>query len=148
MVEWSQLTRTRRAEGWVYERVYTVNEYYDGPRLGVADFHGIPHIYKSRYADFSGGHNTFQLMPINQDAFRLVLENWAIWRRWQAAFNEGRTTIETHPALPEDRARNAELTVAVETALTTIDSSSVEACCHFVEDEGEEWWVHWTLSIL
>ncbi len=35
---------------WVkWERVYTVNDYHDGPILGVADFNGTPHIYKAEW---------------------------------------------------------------------------------------------------
>jgi hypothetical protein len=36
-------------ENW--DRVYTVNEYYDGPKLGVADYHGKPHIYQKQFSE-------------------------------------------------------------------------------------------------
>ena len=45
---------------------------------------------------------TFLLQPIDGQAFSLALEDWAIWRRWETAFHEGKTPHETHPALPED----------------------------------------------
>lgn len=33
------------------EHVYTMTEYYDGPRGGVADFRGTPHVYRSLWTD-------------------------------------------------------------------------------------------------
>ena len=34
-----------------FELVYTVTEYYDGPRDGVANFRDAPHVYRSVYLD-------------------------------------------------------------------------------------------------
>lgn len=55
------------------------------------------------------GADTFLLMPIDQETFALALEDWAIWRRWETAFQLGKTTQETHPALLEDKSRHEEL---------------------------------------
>lgn len=94
----------------MFEVVYTVPEWYDGPRRGIADFGGKPHLFESEWQD---GENldadTFLLMPIDAETFALALEDWAIWLRWEAAFHQGRATRETHPALPEDRSRHEEL---------------------------------------
>src|SRR5687768_8510315 len=30
-----------------FERVYTVTDYWDGPREGIADFQDVPHLYRS-----------------------------------------------------------------------------------------------------
>src|SRR5262249_44238017 len=53
--------------------------------------------------------DTFLLMPITLETLELALEDWAIWRRWETAFHEGRTSTDTHPALPEDRSRHNEI---------------------------------------
>jgi hypothetical protein len=37
-----------------WEKVYTVTDFYDGPRLGVADYNGQPHLYESRWDDSEG----------------------------------------------------------------------------------------------
>jgi len=29
-----------------WDRVHTVNDYYDGPRRGIADVDGVPYIYE------------------------------------------------------------------------------------------------------
>ena len=33
------------------EPVYTVEDYYDGPREGVADFQGKSHVYKCQFSE-------------------------------------------------------------------------------------------------
>src|SRR5436853_6070351 len=94
----------------MYEPVYTVTEYYDGPRRGIADYQGMPHVYESRWSDIdTDGPDTFLVMPVSQDALKLALEDWAIFQRWEAAFRENQTGAETCPALPTDAARHAEL---------------------------------------
>lgn len=32
-----------------WDRVHTINEYYDGPRLGLADVDGVPHIHEAEF---------------------------------------------------------------------------------------------------
>jgi hypothetical protein len=39
----------------------------------------------------------------------LALEDWEIYKRWETARMNGQATIDTHPALPEDRLRHNEL---------------------------------------
>ena len=97
----------------MFEVVYTVTDWNDGPRRGIANYLGKPHLFES---DRRGGEDldahTFLLMPIDQETLTLALEDWDIWRRWEAAFHQGKTTQEIHPALPEDR-RTARRTGAV-----------------------------------
>jgi hypothetical protein len=93
-----------------YERVYTMTDYYDGPRRGIADFNGSPHFYESEWDDLADQHAfTFRLSPVEPSLLQIALESWEIWRRWETAFHEGRTTLETHPALPQDRTRRGDL---------------------------------------
>ena len=112
-------------DGSGFERVYTVNEYYDGPRLGVADFGGRPHVYRSVYLDYqewNASEDRFELSPISPDALAVVLEAWAIWERFELALRAGRIP---HPetdadwgALPNETARRLELEPRVQAALT------------------------------
>lgn len=106
-----------------FERVYTMTDYYDGPRGGVANFRGAPHLYRSVYLDsetWDPDEDRFELQPISSEALKLALEDWAIWRRWEDAFHAGQTDESTHPALPEDRARHevVEAALARELAAT------------------------------
>jgi hypothetical protein len=94
-----------------FERVYTMTEYYDGPRGGIASFRGEPHVYTS--VDPHGG-DLYELRAIDEDTLRLALEDWEIWLRWEDAFEAGHTTIETHPALPNERARHDAIQVVLD----------------------------------
>jgi hypothetical protein len=49
-----------------YEPVHTVEDYYDGPRAGTADFEGQPHAYRSLHLDTGGFKD-------NEDRFELRL---------------------------------------------------------------------------
>jgi hypothetical protein len=102
----------RRQMAW--DRVYTLNDYYDGPRLGIADVYGVPHIYEAEF-DYSSEEygDTFFVSPADGDLFALVIEDWDIWLRWDAAFKRGEVSIDTHPALPNDRERHEALKIAI-----------------------------------
>lgn len=97
-----------------------MTDYYDGPRRGVAEFEGSPHFYDSEWTtDPYGSDDAFLLTPIDDQLLQLALENWAIWRRWETAFHEGRADNAGHPALPEERARQMELDAVLATTLVT-----------------------------
>lgn len=87
-----------------WEPVLTVNDFYDAPRFGVAHFRGVPHMYDSQFDeqldDFA---DHYYLAPIEDDLLQLVLQDWVLWERWEAAFHAGRVETDSHPCLPEDR---------------------------------------------
>jgi hypothetical protein len=108
-----------------WERIFTVNDYYDGPRRGVADFRGRPHVYESQFSDAEDEYtDRFLLMEIDPELFQLVLEDWTIWLRWHAAYQRGDVSIDTHPALPDDRKRHEELEQLVGSRLRAEPSKS------------------------
>jgi hypothetical protein len=108
----------------VYERVFTVSEWYDGPRQGVASFNDQPHFYDC-CADVLGYTDLFLLTPLTHTQLELVLEDWAIWRKWQLAFHSGETPEATHPALPADRARHEQLKSLLDHVLRTDAERSI-----------------------
>jgi len=62
-----------------WEKVYTVNDYHDGPRLGVANLRGKPHIYQKEFSEALDNYtDSFWLREIDQHLLTLVLEDWAI----------------------------------------------------------------------
>jgi len=92
------------------EIVHTVTDYYDGPRGGIADYQGKPHIYNSLWDETADDwSDIFLLQPVDDETFRLAMEDWAIWCRWERAFHSGQTTKATHPALPDEQSRHNEL---------------------------------------
>lgn len=94
-----------------------MTDYYDGPRSGIANYGGVPHVYESLFWDMQGVPDVFLLQPLDDETFQLAMEDWTIWCRWERAFHSGQTTIDTHPALPADRARHNELASILEPRL-------------------------------
>jgi hypothetical protein len=93
-----------------FEVVHTVHHWWDGPRAGFADFRGEPHVYSSSWdAQADDWSDVYALAPIDRATFALAREDWAIWRRWQAAYHAGHVAVSSGPALPDDRARSEEL---------------------------------------
>jgi hypothetical protein len=96
-----------------FERGYTIDEWRQGPRAGVANFAGSPHFYRavgeSGEGVWSPNGDRFELTPLPPELLELVLEANALFHRWHPG---PRTPNEPAPALsgaPEDRARYADL---------------------------------------
>jgi hypothetical protein len=103
-----------------YERVFTVTDFYDGPRKGIANYRGAPHFYDCIFDEAKDEYSElFQLTTIDAETFQLAMEDWNIWRRWAFAFHAGETDASTHPALPQDANRHAELKRTLDRALVT-----------------------------
>jgi hypothetical protein len=99
------------------ETVYTVSDWYDGPRAGAADYRGAPHWYRSVYLDGDGpwlpDEDRFELTPLSAEALAWEREGIAIFERWDQARKSGAVVWDgdeaTHGAFPEDMARYREL---------------------------------------
>lgn len=108
-----------------WERVLTVNEFWDRPRLGIADVYGAPHIYQSPFdQELDDYADHYLVSPVDPELIALVLEDWAIWTRWSEAFDRGESTRETHPALPDDRRRHDELKLLIGSRLAADPENS------------------------
>ena len=103
-----------------YEEVFTVMDYYDGPREGVANFRDQPHFYDCIFDEGNDEYSDlYHLTPLSQRIFELAKEDWAIWKKWESAFHSGKASVESHPALPQDRARHREIRAILDSSLTT-----------------------------
>jgi hypothetical protein len=105
-----------------FEEVYTVDDWYDGPRTGFAQFHGAPHHYRSLYLDFDdwdADEDRFELVRVSADVLAAGLEASAIFDRWDAARQSGEvsdhaiTPADEFGALPEDRERYASVRAVI-----------------------------------
>ena len=98
-----------------FQTVYTVEDYYDGPRSGIADFDGRPHFYRSVYLDtpqWNPDEDRFELSPVTPEVLAAACESSAIFKRWDKVHREtpGFTYAEDEfGALPEERTRYREL---------------------------------------
>ncbi|OAI53051.1 hypothetical protein AYO47_05605 [Planctomyces sp. SCGC AG-212-M04] len=68
----------------MFEPVYTVLDFYDHERKGIAKYQGLPHLFQSEWRDFQTGpdaeyldDDTFLLMPIDPSLFCLTPEDGA-----------------------------------------------------------------------
>ena len=117
------------------ERVHTVTDYWDGPRAGVADFGGHPHAFRRVFdGDEDDWTEIFLLKPLSVGQFEVVMQDWAIWLRWRAAYDAGKTTLDTHPALPEDAEAHARLADAVADAMNVPDDGPFAMAGEFTKD--------------
>ena len=67
---------------WAGIEFYTVNDYYDGPRLGIAEVDGVPHIYDAEFDHRSDEYgDTYFVSPVYKSLLALVLEDREIWLR-------------------------------------------------------------------
>ena len=120
-----------------FERVFTVWDYYDGPRSGLALFLGEPYHYQCEESE-DGYCDAFFLAPINSKTFSLAMEQWTIWRAWEAAFHRGEVPASTHPALSGSNQGYAELQAALDTQLSQQPAHRRKARAAFRAQEGQE----------
>lgn len=103
-----------------YELVFTVTDYYDGPRKGIANYQGKPHLYECIFDETADNYSeSFLLTPLDLESFQLAMEDWEIWRRWEDASHSGKADESTHPALPHEAKRHAELKQILDKSLVT-----------------------------
>lgn len=111
-----------------HEIVHTMTVYYDGPRGGIAEYHGKPHAYTSLWDEAADNwSDIFLLQPVDEETLHLAMEDWGIWCRWERAFHSGQTTKNTHPALPDERARHNELSAILSPRLQIDPKQAIRA---------------------
>jgi hypothetical protein len=105
------------------EIVFTVTDYYDGPRSGIANFRGKPHLYECIFDQTANDYtDTYLLTPVSDEMFSLAMEDWQIWKRWEVA-RAGHATVDSHPALPDDRARHEEIALKLQGITADLSAS-------------------------
>jgi hypothetical protein len=88
------------------ERVYVENEWYDGPRAGIADFGGVPHRFKSIFDEEQDEYlGTFLLWPVDKLIVDLEIDQWCIFVEWNALYESGKADTDSHPAHGNRNAR-------------------------------------------
>lgn len=135
------------------EEVHMIQDYWDQPREGVADYNGLPHYYKCIFDEEKDEwSNTYILKPLDAETLQLLEESQKIFLRWADAYRKGETTIDSHPALAEDSERLAELRNILAYRLTIDAVEDIRADGRFVIEEPEgmsvmpsqaKWRVRW-----
>ncbi|PHY13739.1 hypothetical protein CSW58_03790 [Caulobacter sp. B11] len=118
-----------------WEKVYTVDDVHDGPRAGIADFRGCPHVYELVFDDdIDEFTSQYRLAEASPELFDLAMESWAIWLRWAAAFQSGEVVSDAGDgfgALAEDQQRRDQLRVSIGDRLRVGESANVVARAQF-----------------
>lgn len=97
-----------------WEKIHTIGNYWDGPLTGVADLDGVPHLFEKQFSEEEDEYiDRYLVMAIDQELLSLIMDAWSVWLRWRTAFDQGKTTLSTHPVLPEDRERYRALKQAI-----------------------------------
>jgi hypothetical protein len=121
-----------------FEHVYTVWDYYDGPRSGIAAYSGEPHHYDCEWNDAKSDYSeTFILTPIDTETLTLAMEQELIWREWEAAFHLGSVPQSTHPGLPGSHPRYAELEATLKARISALLVPHKRANAVFRAKEGQ-----------
>jgi hypothetical protein len=98
-----------------YQPVFSVTDFWDGPRAGTTLFNGLPHEFRSVWLGQEGDwdEDRFFLVRISAEHVAWEVESDAIWRRFAASHPGRDASIPDDTtewgAMPEDRARSLEL---------------------------------------
>jgi hypothetical protein len=110
------------------ETVFIENEWYDGPRAGVANIGGTPYRFKSLFDEKQGEYlSTFVIWPIGKLELDQEIEQWQIFVEWNTLFEAGKATTESHPAHGGLNARWDELEVLLRPYRSEVPSSAKKA---------------------
>lgn len=127
-----KLESARHGAEMAFETVHTITDWYDGPRRGVALVNGRPHFFESCWNDVDSEEEAlYFLTPISDELLAAAIEDWDIWKRWSSAHKSGNASMETHPALPLDRARHKQLDAFLKTHLVTDEHCKLSAFAKF-----------------
>lgn len=135
------------------DRVLVVEDYWDQPRKGFAEYQGRPHYFTCGFDveadDYSHVHH---LVPVDQATLDLALEREAIWLVWESDFRNGRATVDTHPRHGGINARYDELSRKQAEVLAALPPSNIRvaACFSWAPEDAvipsniRPWLVTWT----
>ena len=136
------------------EKVHFVIDYWDGPRVGVADHCGTPHYFRALFdEERDEWSDVFTLWPLDPDIYQLLIERIEIWQRWQEAYESGATSLDSHPALPEDTNRSNELAEIIERKTDFDQNTAIRLKGSFEADDRtkltshRKWLVRWSKYI-
>ena len=88
------------------EHVLVENEWYDGPRAGIANVNGQPHRFASQWDEAGDEYvDTFVVWPVAEEELALEQEQWAIFVAWNKRYEAGAVDTASHPAHPGTNSR-------------------------------------------
>ena len=132
-----------------YEKVHTVNDYWDGPLIGVADYKGKPHRFELIFDENEDDYSTeYELQQISETEFKLIIQSWNLWIKWKNKKDRTKDEQNSHPVLPEDR-KEYEKIVAKLKVLTETNKFpifKVKGYFNRIGPEHHDFEVHWSID--
>jgi hypothetical protein len=120
------------------EHVFVENEWYDGPRAGIADVNGIPHRFVSQWDEQEDEYlGTFLVWPVQAEELALEQEQWQIFVSWNDLSEAGSATTDTHPRHPGTNGRREELTALLAAPRAAVPESARRAKAQMLPSERE-----------
>ena len=121
------------------EHVYVENEWYDGPRAGVANIQGKPHRFVSQFDEAEDEYlGTFLVWPIGEPELALEQEQWRIFASWNGDYEAGKVGAESHPGHPGTNKRWDEIHSLLQASRESVPSNAVRAKAHLVHAERSQ----------
>jgi hypothetical protein len=115
-----------------FEKIYTITDYWDQPREGMTDYTGQPHYYKCLFDEAKDSwSNLYFLKPLDPETFRLAIEDWNLWLQWKADLDQGKVTLDSHPALSKNKERSIDLGTTLANRLVIDQDKDIKAEGHF-----------------
>jgi len=75
--------------------VWTINDWFDGPKIGVAEFDNLKCIYERIFDENTDEYtNNYYLTPITEKQFVMVMKDWDIWINKVHLSNDKKGIIE------------------------------------------------------
>jgi hypothetical protein len=108
-----------------YDKVFTVLEYCDGPRKGIAGCAARPHFFECLTNEENGYSDQYLLTPISNATFRLAMEASEIWRKWELIFLSGRRSGTSSRDYLQDTQRYRKLNRVLKKRLVTVSRNAV-----------------------
>jgi len=119
------------------EQVYVENEWYDGPRAGVASIHGKPHRFVSQFDEKEDEYvGTFLVWPIEELELSLEQEQWRIFVNWNDDYEVGRVGSESHPGHSGTNERWDEISSILKGSRESVPNNARPAKAEIVFREG------------
>ncbi len=133
------------------EKVHVENDWYDGPRKGVADFQGKPHRFIAKYENEKGYLDEFTIFPVSEAELELEIEQWKIFVEWNKKYETGESSTDSHPGNGGVCKRYDEIEQLLQSKRNEYPESGLTAKAEFVridqdyryEETGPDYGVIW-----
>lgn len=102
------------------EKVYSIWDYHDGPRSGIANYDGSPHFFSCIFDEGVDEYSTvFEITQISDELYNQCAEISAIFDTWKLKFEAGDATTATHPSRTDDHCIKLDKLIGTQLSLSS-----------------------------